>query len=119
MPWAQNRFYLRIRVSKSPARRLPQQFANRPLRLPLPPSYQSRGGSVPAANVGAAPETRGAALESLRLLAMEVSKGTVDLPCFPDVVVRIRHALANPSTTMEKTVAIVGNEPRLDRKSVV
>src|ERR1700722_1121191 len=77
------------------------------------PSYQSRGGSVPAANVGAAPETRGSALEFLRLLAMEVSKGTVDLPCFPDVVLRIRHALANPSTTIEKTVAIVGNEPRL------
>jgi len=62
---------------------------------------------------GVAPETRGAALDFLRLLAMEVSKGTVDLPCFPDVVVRIRHALANPSTTIEKTVAIVGNEPRL------
>jgi HD-like signal output (HDOD) protein len=77
------------------------------------PTYQSSGGSVPAASKGAAPETRGAALDFLRLLAMEVSKGTVDLPCFPDVVVRIRHALANPSTTMEKTVAIVGNEPRL------
>src|SRR5580698_8108765 len=62
---------------------------------------------------GVAPETRGAALDFLRLLAMEVSKGTVDLPCFPDVVLRIRNALANPSTTMEKTVAIVGNEPRL------
>jgi HD-like signal output (HDOD) protein len=77
------------------------------------PTYQSSGGSVPAASKGAAPETRGAALDFLRLLAMEVSKGTVDLPCFPDVVVRIRHALANPSTTMEQTVAIVGNEPRL------
>jgi HD-like signal output (HDOD) protein len=77
------------------------------------PTYQSSGGSVPAASEGAAPEARGAALDFLRLLAMEVSKGTVDLPCFPDVVVRIRHALANPTTTMEKTVAIVGNEPRL------
>jgi len=77
------------------------------------PTYQSGGGSAPAASKGAAPETRGAALDFLRLLAMEVSKGSVDLPCFPDVVVRIRHALANPSTTMEKTVAIVGNEPRL------
>jgi HD-like signal output (HDOD) protein len=80
---------------------------------PTTPTYQSSGGSVPAASQEAAPETRGAALDFLRLLAMEVSKGTVDLPCFPDVVVRIRHALANPSTTMEKTVAIVGNEPRL------
>jgi HD-like signal output (HDOD) protein len=77
------------------------------------PTYQSSGGSVPAATRGAAAETRGTALDFLRLLAMEVSKGTVDLPCFPDVVVRIRHALANPGTTMERMVAIIGNEPRL------
>jgi HD-like signal output (HDOD) protein len=82
----------------------------------MTPTYQSNGGSVPAASMGAAPETRGTALDFLRLLAMEVSKGTVDLPCFPDVVVRIRHALANPSTTIEKTVAIVGNEPRLSAR---
>ena len=30
------------------------------------------------------------------LLSAEVSKGIVDLPCFPDVVVRIRQALADP-----------------------
>ena len=82
----------------------------------MTPTYQSSGGSAPAANVGAAPETRGSALDFLRLLATEVSNGTVDLPCFPDVVVRIRHALANPSTTIEKTVAIVGNEPRLSAR---
>jgi HD-like signal output (HDOD) protein len=82
----------------------------------MTPTYQSSGGSVPAASMGTAPETRGTALDFLRLLAMEVSKGTVDLPCFPDVVVRIRHALANPSTTIEKTVAIVGNEPRLSAR---
>jgi HD-like signal output (HDOD) protein len=58
-------------------------------------------------------ETRGAALEFLHRLALEVSKGTVDLPCFPDVVFRIRKALADPNTTAEKTVTIVGAEPRL------
>jgi HD-like signal output (HDOD) protein len=63
--------------------------------------------------MGSAAATRGTALDFLRLLAMEVSKGTVDLPCFPDVVMRIRHALADPNTTIERTVAIVGNEPRL------
>src|SRR5271156_812712 len=82
----------------------------------MTPTYQSGKGSVQAASTGTAPETRGAALEFLRLLAMEVSNGSVDLPCFPDVVVRIRHALANPSTTAEKTVAIVGNEPRLSAR---
>jgi HD-like signal output (HDOD) protein len=82
----------------------------------MTPTYQSSAGSVPAASIGAAPETRGTALDFLHLLAMEVSKGTVDLPCFPDVVLRIRNALANPGTTTEKTVAIVGNEPRLSAR---
>jgi HD-like signal output (HDOD) protein len=77
------------------------------------PTYQSGGASVPANGKGAAPAARGTALDFLRLLAAEVSRGTVDLPCFPDVVVRIRHALADPNTTLDKTVAIVGNEPRL------
>jgi HD-like signal output (HDOD) protein len=47
------------------------------------------------------------------LLALEVSRGSVDLPCFPDVVLRIRNALADASTTLEQTVTIVGAEPRL------
>jgi HD-like signal output (HDOD) protein len=79
----------------------------------MAPTYQSGAASVPADGVGAAPAARGAALEFLGHLAAEVSNGTVDLPCFPDVVVRIRHALADPDTTTERTVAIVGNEPRL------
>lgn len=58
-------------------------------------------------------EARGAALEFLRRLAMDVSKGTVDLPCFPKVVIQIRKALADPNTTPEQTVTIVGAEPRL------
>lgn len=53
------------------------------------------------------------ALEFLRDLASEVSQGIVDLPCFPDVVVRISKALADPQTTAEHTVTIVGAEPRL------
>jgi len=58
-------------------------------------------------------EARGAALEFLRRLAAEVSSGTVDLPCFPKVVIQIRKALADPNTTAEQTVTIVGAEPRL------
>src|SRR3979490_1639074 len=77
------------------------------------PTYQSGTGSVPAPSRGAALEVRGAALDFLRLLAVEVSKGTVDLPCFPDVVIRIRHALADPNTTIDKPVWIGGSEPRL------
>jgi HD-like signal output (HDOD) protein len=77
------------------------------------PTYQSGGQSAPATGLGTAPDARGAALEFLHRLAKEVSKGTVDLPCFPEVVFRIRTALADPNTTQEKTVTIVGAEPRL------
>jgi HD-like signal output (HDOD) protein len=68
---------------------------------------------VEASGVAATPEERGAALAFLQQLATEVSEGTIDLPCFPDVVVRISAALANPATTSEQVVTIVGAEPRL------
>ena len=35
-------------------------------------------------------------------LATEVSKGTVNLPCFPDVVMRIRKALAEPEVESDR-----------------
>jgi HD-like signal output (HDOD) protein len=66
-----------------------------------------------SADATATAEARGAALQFLRGLAMEVSTGTVDLPCFPKVVIQIRKALADPNTTPEQTVTIVGAEPRL------
>jgi HD-like signal output (HDOD) protein len=56
---------------------------------------------------------RGAALAFLQQLAREVSAGNVELPCFPSVVVRISTALANPDTTSNNVVTIVGAEPRL------
>jgi len=77
------------------------------------PTYQSNKRSIPAGNTTSTPDARGTALEFLRLLALEVSGGNVELPCFPDVVVRIRNALADPSTTLEQTIVIVGAEPRL------
>jgi HD-like signal output (HDOD) protein len=79
----------------------------------LAPTYQSGDPSVRSAAVATTSETRGAALEFLHRLAMEVSKGSVDLPCFPEVVFRIRKALADPNTTAEKTVTLIGAEPRL------
>ena len=42
-----------------------------------------------------------------------MSKGTVNLPCFPDVVMRIRKALAEPEVSLTEIVKIVGTEPRL------
>lgn len=77
------------------------------------PTYRSGAESLPASDAAATLEERASALAFLQTLASEVSKGTVDLPCFPDVVVRISHALADPNTTSDRVVTIVGAEPRL------
>jgi HD-like signal output (HDOD) protein len=66
-----------------------------------------------ASNAATTPEERATALAFLQKLATEVSEGTVDLPCFPDVVVRISEALADPNTTSDHVVTVVGAEPRL------
>jgi HD-like signal output (HDOD) protein len=58
-------------------------------------------------------EERASALAFLGGLAAEVSKGTVNLPSFPDVVMRIRKALAEPEVSVTEIVRIVGTEPRL------
>jgi HD-like signal output (HDOD) protein len=59
------------------------------------------------------PEERAAALAFLQKLATEVSEGSIDLPCFPEVVIRVSTALADPKTTADHVVTIVGAEPRL------
>jgi HD-like signal output (HDOD) protein len=80
--------------------------------VPVAPTYRSDSGSV-GPNTAVADEARGAAVQFLVQLAAEVSTGTVNLPCFPEIVIRIRNALADPATTPEQTVTIVGAEPRL------
>jgi HD-like signal output (HDOD) protein len=77
------------------------------------PTYQSGKKTVTANGGTTSPEVRGAGLQFLSQLAAEVSKGTVDLPCFPNVVIRVRRALDDPHTTPEQTVTVVGAEPRL------
>jgi HD-like signal output (HDOD) protein len=77
------------------------------------PSYGSGSQSDPAT------ESEGgsaAALRFLHHLATEVAGGTVELPCFPDVVLRVSLALADPKTTAERVVTIVGAEPRLSAR---
>ena len=59
------------------------------------------------------PEERAAALAFLGNLAAEASAGNVHLPSFPDVVVHIREALADPNARTNEIVRIVGTEPRL------
>ncbi len=77
------------------------------------PTYRSGTDSVPASGTETAPEERAAALAFLQHLAAEVSQGTVDLPCFPDVVIKVSNALADPETPIDRVVTIVGTEPRL------
>jgi HD-like signal output (HDOD) protein len=78
-----------------------------------PPTYRSGTQSVPASGAASTPEERAAALAFLQRLASEVSEGSIDLPCFPEVVIRISTALADPKTTADHVVTIVGAEPRL------
>jgi len=77
------------------------------------PTYRSGSESVPASGAEAAPEDRAAALDFLQTLATEVSRGTIDLPCFPNVVIKVSNALADPDTSTDRIVTIVGAEPRL------
>jgi len=78
-----------------------------------PPTYRSGTQSVAADEAAATPQERAAALAFLQALAAEVSAGSIDLPCFPDVVVRISMALADPNTSADHVVTVVGAEPRL------
>jgi HD-like signal output (HDOD) protein len=80
--------------------------------IPAVPTYRSGGESIPANN-SVTPEERAKALTFLQSLATEVSEGTIDLPCFPDVVIRISHALADPNASSDRIVTCVGAEPRL------
>jgi HD-like signal output (HDOD) protein len=53
------------------------------------------------------------ALQFLTALAADLARGPVDLPCFPNVVVRIRDALRDSATSPEEILRLVGAEPRL------
>ena len=68
------------------------------------PTYRTGAESLPASDAATTLEERATALAFLQTLATEVSKGTVDLPCFPDVVIRISHALADPETDRKSVV---------------
>ena len=49
----------------------------------------------------------------VRSLAAELSAGRVDLPSFPEIVVRVRRVLSDEHSTLEKVVRVVGSEPAL------
>ncbi len=71
----------------------------------------------PRSTEAGAPETSDpAAFAFVQSLAAELSTGKVDLPSFPDIVPRVRHALADESATPQKIVRVVSSEPALAAK---
>ena len=54
-----------------------------------------------------------ATIDFLTQVTGELSQGPLNLPCFPDIVPRVRQALGDPKSTSEDIVRIAGTEPRL------
>jgi HD-like signal output (HDOD) protein len=82
-------------------------------KVAAPPKQAVPTPPVQSNSAATSTDERASALVFLGNLATEVSKGTVNLPCFPDVVMRIRKALAAPDVSLTEIVKIVGTEPRL------
>jgi HD-like signal output (HDOD) protein len=100
----------------------PQVAAPAKARPPIAPTKGPQPAKTAAAAKPPSPakttastnaDEHASALAFLGNLAGEVSKGNVNLPCFPDVVMRIRKALAAPDVGLTEIVKIVGTEPRL------
>ena len=49
----------------------------------------------------------------VKLLAADLSKGDLDLPSFPDIVIRVRQALEDENSATKELVQIIGAEPVL------
>ena len=56
---------------------------------------------------------RSGKFELTQMLAKDLSKGGIELPSFPDIVVRIRKALADENVTTDQIVQIIGADPVL------
>ena len=58
------------------------------------------------------------AFEFVRSLAGELSSGKIELPSFPEVAIRVRKVLADPESSIEQVVRVVGSEPALAARLV-
>src|SRR5208283_723830 len=80
----------------------------------IPSSPTARSNRTPA--VAASPPddpSRAATIEFLTRITDELSQGPLNLPCFPDIVPRVRKAIGDPKSTSDDIVRIAGTEPRL------
>jgi HD-like signal output (HDOD) protein len=76
-------------------------------------SLTYRSGKRPLLEHGSQAGEGPLALQFLTNMAINLSRGSVDLPCFPNVVIKIRDALRDPDISVPETVRLVGAEPRL------
>jgi HD-like signal output (HDOD) protein len=73
----------------------------------------ARSSRIGAGEKTSAPDERAVAHQFLSNLAAELSAGRVVLPSFPDVVIRVRKALADPEAKVTQIIKIVSTEPQL------
>ncbi len=81
-------------------------------RMPSSPTAQSSRGRAVAVSPPADP-SRAATIEFLTRITDELSQGPLNLPCFPDIVPRVRKAIGDPKSSSDDIVRIAGTEPRL------
>lgn len=81
-------------------------------RMPTARTAQASRGRTIVASPPDDP-SRAAAVEFLQHVTDELSQGPLNLPCFPDIVPRVRKALGDPKSTSDDIVRIAGTEPRL------
>ena len=67
--------------------------------------------ALPASDL--TPPAEASAPEFLSRIADDLSRGPLNLPCFPDIVPRVRAAISDPRSTPDDLVRIAGTEPRL------
>ena len=78
------------------------------------PANLSSSNSEPLCAAAAGPDAQEAAAAFVAALLEELAlPGPVNLPCFPDIVPRVRQALSDPQATPDDIARIVGAEPRL------
>ena len=81
-------------------------------KMPTAPTAQaSRGRTIVTTPLD--DPSRAKTVEFLTRVTDELSQGPLNLPCFPDIVPRIRKALGDPKCTSDDIVRIAGTEPRL------
>ena len=81
----------------------------RPIRAGMAPTHSATQAPGPAAG----PTTGNGAFELVRDLAAALSAGTIQLPSYPQVAVRLQKLLADEDSDADRLVRVLGAEPVL------